>query len=228
MTHRQRKPMRRTREMEYHFLDYPNNIKRDAVLWMTFDDSDQGGTALVTDHSDFGNHGTNNGATKGVGRNGVSKSFITNDFVSVADDSSLDFIDFTMVVWIKSDYSANQWVVSKPVFGTGFDAVFAANKSINFRFAGSKNDHISDAILVSDVWQHIGIVFDTSSDAVNFYVNGTSGGSDTDTGNIPVNTDPLSIGKVATNFLDGDIDEIIFFDRALSAQEIKDLYEGDL
>jgi len=70
-------------------------------------------------------------------------------------------------------------------------------------------------------WYHIALTYDGS--ILKMYVNGQLQNSLAVTGQLKVNTRDLSIGSDngAQKFFNGDIDECLFFDRALSQTEIQ-------
>ena len=88
----------------------------------------------------------------------------------------------------------------------------------------------------ANTWYHFVITFDsTDSDVVQFYVNGqaetgtnlTSGG--TFTGNIQNPSLPIRIGRRDLSsgswYMDGEIDQVRIFNKALSASEVTTLYQ---
>ncbi len=224
--------------MDYKFLDYPNSIKRDAVLWLTFDDSDQGATALVEDHSDFNNHGTNAGATKGVGRNGVAKSFDgTDDIITVSDSDELDGgSGQTISVWIKILSASPDFerVVTKEAGGTDTWQFFVdTNRKVNWRIyndVAALSPSLATTTAVSvGVWTYIVVLYDGSETSV--YFNGVKDATTkSHSGAVRNGAADITIGDFPElgRELSGTIDEVVIWSRALSTQEIKDLYEGGL
>lgn len=243
MTHRQRKPMRRTREMDYRFV--PKNsdrIKQDAILWMTFDDSDQGSTALVSDHSDYGNHGTNNGATKGLGRNGICKSFVTDDYVDLGSGGGVAN-HWTISVWFNTrEISTNGMLFHyRPEVGDGnILTILKLNDELQLNMthkdgtSGSKRKayQTNSINIQTGRWYNFVTTWDATDlllylDGVELtdiskLVDGTLVMTDT------VRNRRIGSNTVNTDFFDGTINEVIVWNHVISPQEISDLYEGDL
>ena len=234
MTHRQRKPMRRTREMEYHFLDYPNSIKRDAILWLKFDDSDQGASALVGDHGDFGNRGVNDGSTKTVGRNGIAKSFDgVDDNVDCGNDSRLNLTNgFTIAFWFKPTITLintatlydKRFLSAYGMTATGTKALLSTIKtSSGFSQVSTGN------IITENRWYFITTTYNLVKHAI--YSDGVLRESIDSTNPVLISsTSNFTVGSERDNmnYFKMDMDEFIVWDRGLTPQEIKDLYEGDL
>ena len=91
----------------------------------------------------------------------------------------------------------------------------------------------TDAIVTGGEWSHVAITGDTVSGDVLFYINGEL--SQMIEGIIavdafPTNTNPLYIGSRADFFtaMDGFIDEVALFGRALTAEEIVAVFQGNV
>ena len=85
----------------------------------------------------------------------------------------------------------------------------------------------SNADVLLGEWQHITVVFNQTDRKVYYYVNGNpveeaALGSDYKGGNLTLR---LGAHKSGGNQMHGDIDEFCVFDRALTAEEAKVLYE---
>jgi hypothetical protein len=206
---------------------------------MTFDDTDQSDGATISDHSDYGNHGTNVGATKGTGRNGVAKYFDgVDDCVEVPITTA--FVDaLTIASWIKTSLTEAQRI---------FDQYNSTPSNIGFRLSSTNQlqfiyqngtpDDVYDttATIVTDSWAYVVVTIDDIDNpdrTVKFYINGTLVTSSQSTDDNPTaisETIETNIGKKGsdTQYFNGTIDEVAIWNRVLSAQEIKDLYEGGL
>ena len=86
-------------------------------------------------------------------------------------------------------------------------------------------------VLTTNTWYHVAGVREENT--VNIYVNGVSGNPGS--GVIgAISPDNFKIGAFqfggnpVSNHFDGTIDDVIIFDRALSAQEIQQLYNNAL
>ena len=237
MTHRQKKPMRRTREMDYRFKEKPSTrvIKQDAILWMTFDDSDQSNGALVSDHSDFGNHGTITGATNGVGKNTKALYFDgINDKVEIPDSASLDATGgLSFCYWIQyGQPGVTQMIINKFDGATGYYSQIDGNNQVTFFiFGGSESKGTSTSVFNPSIgrWYHVCCVFRVA-DTLKIYINGEEHISiNTTADGIGTNNNAVQLGIFgSTQDFKGILGGLQLWKRSLSSSEISDLYEGDL
>jgi hypothetical protein len=83
---------------------------------------------------------------------------------------------------------------------------------------------------VADQWYHVSGVFDSTTHEISIYVNGTLENSTVLNGTIDVHASPIHIGAKDFGgpgwYFEGDIDEIMIFDRALAAGEIYRYYQS--
>jgi len=79
---------------------------------------------------------------------------------------------------------------------------------------------------VSTAWTHVTATYDGSM--IQLYVNGNEVASAPYSGGLPYSTGDLIIGAQANdaNYFEGLIDEVRIYDRALTAQEVMDLFNG--
>ncbi len=183
------------------------------------------------------------------------------DYVSVPDDSSLDISGaITVSAWVKLDDNVNnQAVVGKIASGGGYSGggyrltfyahtvytdgnfrlIFQKANGIGGSGTGNYGDNTNWDRVVSEkddwetgVWYHIAATWDgtTDADGLKMYVDGVPDASHTASqGTIKTNNYALQIG--GKNSSDGTIDDVRVYDRALSAEEIEELYNqgaGDL
>jgi hypothetical protein len=76
------------------------------------------------------------------------------------------------------------------------------------------------------VWYHLAMTFDEAlpSENLKLYLNSELLGSDTFTDPLPASLAPILVSR----FLDGAVDDLRFWNRALTAQEIRDRFTGPL
>jgi len=163
-----------------------------------------------------------------------------DDYVNVSDDDSLDpgTGDWTVAAWIKpSQLLTWKRIVSKEkdVSLTGWGmAVGEDSKLVAFYNDGTTNyQTASDGVtLTAGKWHFVTVVFDRTNGWIKRYVNGVNTGTNKDISDATgsVSTDlPLRIGARAKTppeaFFDGKIDEVIIWNRSLSATEIKQIYD---
>jgi len=141
--------------------------------------------------------------------------------------------DLTVAAWVKpSSVSGVQRVVAAARTQSRNGYGFGINGS-NLRFTtfNVRNYDLTGIGLQADEWVHIAAVMDSQND-VSFYVNGTFAGkvdhsapgtADTDD-DLLIGATTVSGSSTLTEQFDGSIDDVFIFRKALSADEIADLY----
>jgi hypothetical protein len=192
----------------------------------------------AADTSGNGNTGTVYGATWTTGKYGNALSFDGNDYVSVADSNSLDFgaNDFTIAFWVKpnalgSDHEFISKFYNTGTWGDGIILEHAAG-GVGLRFVTRPNtaDTIGTQVSYANsisvgYWSHV-VALRTGS-TLKLYINGLEKASTTgsaDNVNTNVNMEIGRLGSIGRYF-NGTIDEVRIYNRSLSADEIKALYE---
>jgi hypothetical protein len=211
------------------------DIERDIVLWMPF----QSGTQ-TKDHSGEGNDGTITGATYNVtgGYDGFGAYEFDGDgdYIATTADVIVNQSALSFSVWVKNneqDGSSSQYI-----WGNGWSDYYSAktywittNKA-HFLVASETNGikYIqSSSTLNQNQWYHIVGTYDGSE--LNLYVNGVSDATAVaQSGPIRNPTQIFTISEPNGadpygNAFNGTIDEVLIFNRSLSAEEIKRLYK---
>lgn len=208
------------------------------------------------DESGNGNHGIVYGATLTEDRFGLSDSAYyfdgIDDYIEVDDDNSLDLESLTVSVWIKPtefksftngirSYSRYSGPVSKSTDEVGNQSGFSTSSTYeSFRFSGKLDINSSTQPSVPYVidlneWQFL--VYSIDSGTVELYLDGQLMLRDeTKKGNLVSNEEPLLIGKnywfpdiqLLTSYFTGYIDDIMIYNRALSSNEVDELYHTQL
>lgn len=152
-------------------------------------------------------------------------------FVQVTDPNAGDFggDPFSVAFWMNSATTGNGTYLlgrSHPDGGQGWDIRLHEGTVQVVGVNGWATNITSDAVIEADQWYHIAV---TSDDAtVTLSIDGAVAGS-CPRQTISTTSNPLRFGYT-TNFvgygLQGQLDEIQFFDRALSATEIQVLRES--
>ncbi|MFW0837850.1 MAG: LamG domain-containing protein [Candidatus Komeilibacteria bacterium] len=191
------------------------------------------------------NHGTVYGATQ----NTDDMSFDgTDDYVDVEDSNILDIqvIDgISISAWIKpvnttaSDtYSSTnpQYIVIKGAAPLNSNYWFRIlGQKLNFGWRNSANDgyntkDMDSHNLTNNEWQHVLVIHDGSD--IIFYIDGVEQASSVSSGSMTdesiSNSDLLYIGVEFGNsqrYFNGSIKDFRIYNRALSATEVKSLYD---
>lgn len=195
------------------------------VLYLPFDRDDG---AYARDRSSHGNHGTIYGAIKAAGKIGGALNFDgINDYVEVADASSLKPSSFAIMCWYyrlgAGDTGIDLGIMTKfdPALNRGF--LLAEDKGTDriwFRVMGANNWGGRVLSAYNNIWTHLCLTFDGNT--AIYYENGGSP-SGIIAGAITHSDLPLLIGKYQPaygGFVNAIIDEIRVYNRALSQAEI--------
>ncbi len=157
-----------------------------------------------------------------------------DDFIDCGTDSSLtgDIISFGG--WIK--HTSNARMVPFGKFFTDYDLYLEGDTGGGVLFFGDGTNYTSISLSNLDKtndgeWQHIFAVIDKSTGSCQVYQNGIEKINSTGTarsGGTP--TTPFIIGHraVDNNEWIGAIDEVAIFNRALSAEQVLELYDSSV
>ncbi|MCK4454097.1 lamin tail domain-containing protein [Candidatus Parcubacteria bacterium] len=208
---------------------WTNNL---AGYW-PFDDD-------VEDKSGNANHGTNNGAVFSTGKINQVLSFNgVDDYVEVADSVTLDITDqITMEAWIKVEDLPDTYstVVSKGNTHPGSYMIHLDERTLNtyrvcplFYIGGSYGNWqvgCSNDLNYGE-WVHVVVTYDGLIEKT--FINGLFHGQESRGGNIDSTSDSLEIAhdsrySVGVRHLDGVVDEIKIYNRALNTSEILEHY----
>jgi len=186
------------------------------------------------------NHGTlMNGATYGTGMVGQAFSLDgVNDYVSVANSTSLKPAQFTIDTWVRATSFSTGNYNSVVSYGslTGVENPYyiglaAGIPAFITQHTSGQNNLSAPSSITLNVWHHIAVSFDGSTK--NMYVDGSLVTSAGVANPIVYGTDaPLLIGEdldggaAAGIPFSGLIDEVEIFNRALSLAEIQSIYNA--
>ena len=227
------------------YWDDTNNslLTSGLVGHWTFNGADTVGTT-ATDRGTGGNNGTlTNGPTVAPGKLGQALTFDgSDDYVSVADNTALDFgdtADLTLTGWFyRNSATTDDTLIAKRNGIASGDTGYIlylddATDQLIFEMSDGTDEYslTSVSTFTTPGWYHYTIIWDQDS-AVNseIYVNGVAD-SATDTGTIG-NIGDLSnaltfrVGAESDdgNPFDGKIDEVRVYNRVLLATEVAALY----
>ncbi|MEK6757726.1 MAG: LamG domain-containing protein, partial [Nanoarchaeota archaeon] len=188
-----------------------------------------------------GNDGTSNGVQfiEDDERGKVASFDGDGDYISVDDDNSLDIsTEFSILFWAKRNPFGYSALFDKGGYLWAWDLATAnQNGGIDFRSNGFTNtDHLAYGIFDENKWTFFIITFDAGIEGENLIClkNGDEKISITnsfDNGGLYINTNNLLIGRgnsESPKFFNGTIDEVMIFNKALTADEVKAIYELDL
>jgi|HubBroStandDraft_2_1064218.scaffolds.fasta_scaffold201031_1 hypothetical protein len=212
--------------------------------------NDAPGSATARDYSVWGNDGTLVGldaATAWVagGPEGGALSVQGNGYVNVPDSASIDSIttELTVAAWIflSAPVMADTYAtaISRQI-GTGYDqhyhlSVNDQQQAILFITTPTAGQQVigGPPSVPLQTWVHLAGTYDGSQ--MRLYVNGAEVNSEAVSGPFASETNPVVLSgngngaaKTVSEFVPGELDEVMLYRRALSADEIAQLEGGAL
>ncbi len=203
------------------------------VGYWSFDEG-EGDTAY--DYSGYGNHGTILGATWTAGLSGNALYFDGLDaYVNCGNGDSLKADTLTVAAWVRPEGKVGQQVIIDHRHGGGYNLRFhGADYPLGICWLMRLSDGSEEYVYVpgvvdNGVWQHVVGTYDGTY--LRIYRNGSLVAA--------CNVGPLSLNSAESDLLigryvwlgspdhycfEGTIDEVRIYNRALSADEIADLY----
>ena len=210
----------------------PNYVPANGLVgWWPFNGN-------ANDESGNGNNGTANGAILTSDRFGNNNKAYrldgVNDHIEVPDNNSLDINgNITLSVWINPESIGDYRIIDKVTvnFGGAYGIDFSgitANTIDRLRYLNGGEQSLPFGL---DTNQNFHIV--VTYDQINFkyYINGQLNNSIPKTGLANNNNNPLRFGAnslLNDNWFHGKLDDIGIWNRALTQQEISDLYNGNI
>ena len=215
----------------------PNYVPTNGLVgWWPFNGN-------ANDESGNGNNGTVNGATLTSDRFGNSNNSYSfngsTNFIEVPQSSSLLLTnDYSIAAWINiPDYSTSNSgdpmsvVVGKAAqnaWSSGYNLVAVEGNNSQNKFGG--NNLLSSTVTPTNQWVHIVYTYDGS--IVKLFLNGVLNNSVSIQFNLQ-NISPTSLffGKEfnstwSNRYFKGKADDIGIWDKALTTQEVSDLYSA--
>ena len=220
----------------------PSNVPKDGLVgWWPFNGN-------ANDESGNGNHGTVNGATLTVDRFGRSNNAYSFDnnirsHISVANFPNLPSgsSNYSISGWFKNEGYNNGTIVfwGTPLHGQNCEIRLYGEVCINNSGIGggwwspSQVTYCESSMSDTD-WHYVSLVYNVSK--ISLFIDGMQVGSILPGLKPNLNNENFTIGGQlwavgVTNqfndyFFQGKLDDIAIYNRALSEQEIKQLYEG--
>jgi len=166
-----------------------------------------------------------------------------DDYVEIPDSPSwtLGDQDFTIVLWVKFNEMQDRvpfighnegggefskWIFWYDAYGHNEPGGPALRFHINSPSLGPKDTVIAPWVPVTGRWYHVGVTRNGST--YSLYIDGVVAATSTQTDTIPDAATPLNLGNTEAYFLNGLIDEVMIFQRGLSAEEISAIFTAAL
>lgn len=221
-------------------LTTPTSVDTGLKGYWSFNAPDMNGTSAY-DRSGAGNTGTlTGGPTRTIGKIGQALNMVAaSSYVTIPDSASLSpTAAFTLSFWIRPTAtvtgSEKTLVLKSETSQRTFHVQSTSAGAVKFNVASSIGDSGSnygvspDGVIVQNQWTHVTTVFDGAgsgnSGRAKIYINGVEQPvtyTGTIAATVPNATSPLVFGSLLT----ATYDEARFYSRALSAAEIKGLYD---
>jgi hypothetical protein len=193
---------------------------------------DEGSGNIAYDSSGNNNHGTIYGATWVDGKFGKALQFDgIDDYVEVLDSPSLNPTSITITLWVyQISRNPNDWtfLLSKGGWGSYHlisEDRWPANK-VGFTVRVNRTNYrLWTNSAIGPYWSFLAFTYNATTGKQKAYFNGKlENEASTTPGNIDTIVGPLRITGAKSYFFNGIIDEVLLFNKALSDDEIKDLY----
>jgi hypothetical protein len=192
----------------------------------------QDALSSISDSSGNDNTGTISGATWSSSGQIGSTTYSalqfdgTNDYVDGGTAAGLGVSsNLTVTAWVNPDSISNErGIVSRRVSGSTPINYHLGLESDTFKFYAAGGQTASNAVGYAGSWVHVVGVFNDSTNERILYLNGLEKVKSTGVTGTPdtTGTQTLTIGNEAglSLYFDGLIDEVVVYNRALSASEI--------
>ena len=209
----------------YSTIPNPDTGGESLVSWWPMDES----SGNQVPDSQGQNDGVLAGGTWVTGVVGNCLSFNgESNYVDISNDETLNFSNsLSIMAWAKTrDYKEAKIAQKGDWDGHGIGGSKWNGWKGHIKIAGgsSKSIEWTNGRPMLDEWYHIAITYDGST--LKMYVNGQLNNSSSVSGNLHVNSRNASIGSDngGQKFFNGLIDEVKFFNTALTSTEIQAVY----
>jgi len=199
------------------------DLERGLVAYYSFDD------CSAKDLSGNGNDGIIYGAKCVDGKFGRALSFDgVNDYVEVPHDESLDITTWSIMAWIYPQSGADEVIYRAPLGHLTYQMQYHdSSQNVDIWFEDSSDADYYVYSTTSSVplttWSFVVGTYDGKS--LKVYINSVLDNSKSVSVTPNTGIQPLWIGKGDNGYFHGIIDEVCIYNRALSEEEIRALYE---
>ncbi|MFA7171214.1 MAG: DUF2341 domain-containing protein [Candidatus Paceibacterota bacterium] len=215
-------------------VDLTGGVSRDGLVGQWKFSEGTGTTAYDT--SGEGNDGTISGADYTADKEGNANAALSfdgvDDYVDCGNDESLNITDeITISTWVKTSQSKNYQRISDKLDVWQFYTYTTTGNlgSALYTSSGNYGDKDSGKFIADGIWHNVILVYNGSY--IRFYVDGIKTPNEfSQTGTLNINTNDVYIGNRGTldRGFQGSIDDVRIYNRALSEDEIEQLYlEGE-
>jgi len=217
-----------------------NRLNQGLVGYWTFDGKDT--ATNIKDVSGNGNHGllqpTNaTSSMKVAGKIGQGLRFSTadtgtsNTYINAGSGATLNLTsNLTMSAWVyptKVPIDTRYILAKRSDVGNSYNMYISGGTMIVGLVDGAAATRYSTATLIKNSWQHVVVTIDSAGTSFTVYKNGVASAPVSMTAYSSLPTQKLYIGSrndLAYYHFDGLLDDVRIYNRALSASEVKQLY----
>ncbi len=200
----------------------------------------EGHGSTAYDYSTNTNHGTLHNPNWPQGPGYALDFNGTSNYVNAGNDVSLDITEeVTIVAWVTLNANAvgdDSW---RAIVSKGKDEAYQLRKAgsvspdsfrLNIITTEGSDSIDSNYKVEANKWIHVVATYSSVTGEMKLYVNGDIDKTETHSngGLIEINSKNLRIGNRGddSQYWDGKMDNVRIYNRALSAQEVEDLYNG--
>ena len=158
----------------------------------------------------------------------------STDYISIADDSSLDITsDFSITCWVKFDsFDSNEdGIISKTdnSAGDGYGLYMdTADDKVKFFSKNYNSDYAETGALSVNTWYHIAGTYSDSGNLNSIYVDGVLTDTSAESTAMVADSEPLEIGRIFqhnNSNLNGNICQVGIWDAVLTQEQIQSIME---
>ncbi|MFH1193641.1 MAG: LamG domain-containing protein [bacterium] len=209
--------------------------KTGLVGYWTMDNTDRSRN-LIYDTSGFNNNGILIGTATSTGMIKQARSFNgTTDYINVGSNARLNIVTFSWSMWIKrseTTFTNERALISNEGGGSDTNGTYAMQIDVG---AGVQDkiqlgvhgvtSFWSDIAITDKNWHFIVATRNSSSNGT-IYIDGVSHGTGSLSAKTAYSGTVIGKGHSAYSLFYGNIDDVRIFNRALSAQEVANLYNA--
>ena len=198
-------------------LTFPN----DYVSWWKFD-----GDATDERGLNDGIENGNPGYASGMQDQAISLNGAT-DYVDIPVHQSLNLINQTRSIWINMDLLQSYNMLFSDVAMSYIGVMEAGNIRLGYQNSSANAEYTNfGSFLTSGNWHHLAFVYSIEGQNVNidYYINGSYDSSVI--GSHGFISSPINRIGYRTLYYDGLIDNVMVYNRSLSAAEIQEIYNA--
>ncbi|MFC1691007.1 LamG-like jellyroll fold domain-containing protein [Nanoarchaeota archaeon] len=235
-------------------INWYRNDSSITVLNMPFDSNNSAGTGKTKDYSGYENNGTETGGVAWTSQGYISGAYDfagDNDYIQIADDDILSFGDtltdqpLTISAWVNMDAATLFPIVAKDASTSNVEYVFGTSSAdylvltlYDLNSANRIQAYTATGVMTpyEGIWTQLVAVYDGfgNESGINLYIDGVlqTGLTRGEVGTYEAmhNTNAaLFIGKRETpnqRYANSRIDDVRVFNRELSTEQIKALYNN--